>query len=408
MNNLPFEIRRPLQVYHARPHLRDETDPNLMGRSGWQAVDRPLGFWDMPITNPYEDLPPTAFWRSAVGQREPQEIASLWAAKFPIARHDPIITAGSCFAQHLGRALQRAGYAWHDAEPVPLYLSEGVARNYGYGIFSFRTGNIYTVALLRQWIGWALGTARPSSEIWADDERFYDPFRPNVEPRGFASEEELLAAREWTLKAIRDSLASASLFVFTLGLTEAWRSRIDGMVYPVCPGTLAGAFDPDKHKFCNFRYDQIRHDLESAMELIHSVNPKLRFLLTVSPVPLTATASSQHVLVATTQSKSTLRAVAGDVAAERRDTDYFPSYEIISSFPFKAVFYEPNLRTVTREGVEFVMRSFFAGLPNADVAENATEPARVAEPPSPSGPSAAGDTIVCEELLLEAFTKFSG
>jgi hypothetical protein len=356
------------------------------------------------MSNPYEELPPTAFWRSAVGQREPQQIDGLWSAKFPIGRNDRIVTAGSCFAQHLGRALQQAGYAWHDAEPAPAYLSDQVARSFGYGIFSFRTGNIYTVASLRQWTAWALGAARPSDEVWAQDGRFYDPFRPNLEPRGFASEAEFFSARDWTLKAIREAVSSVSLFVFTLGLTEAWVNSRDGTVYPVCPGTVAGTFNRDKHEFRNYRYDEIRSELEATIELIQTVNPAMRFLLTVSPVPLTATASPQHVLVATTQSKSTLRAVAGDLAAARDDTDYFPSYEIISSFPFRGMFYEPNLRTVTRDGVEFVMKSFFAGLPDAEIREN-VKSTRAVEPPASGTMSTRADDLVCEELLLEAFAK---
>jgi hypothetical protein len=85
-------------------------------------------------------------------------------------------------------------------------------------------------------------------------------------------------------------------------------------------------------------------------------------VLTVSPVPLTATATGRHALVATTHSKSVLRAAAGQLADERDDVDYFPSYEIISGFPYRAAFYEPNLRTVTPDGVAFVMRHFFQAL----------------------------------------------
>jgi|SRR5665213_1678564 len=95
------------------------------------------------------------------------------------------------------------------------------------------------------------------------------------------------------------------------------------------------AFDPSRHEFHNYRYGEIRDGLEETIELIRSVNPAIRFVLTVSPVPLIATASGQHVLVATVQSKSTLRAVAGDLAADRSEIDYFPSYEIVSSFPFR-------------------------------------------------------------------------
>jgi hypothetical protein len=364
----------------------------------------------MPMSNPYEALPPTAFWRPSVGQREPRDIDQLWTAKFPITASDRIITAGSCFAQHIGRTLTRAGYSWCDAEPAPPNLSEDAARRFNYGVFSFRTGNIYTVALLQQWIGWAVGVAAPSSEIWMAGGRFYDPFRPTIEPGGFASEKELVLARTSTLQAIRDALGKASLFVFTLGLTEGWRNKEDSVVYPVCPGTAAGNFDPNQHEFHNYRYDEIHRELQQTIELVRSVNPKIRFLLTVSPVPLVATASSQHVLVATVHSKSTLRAVAGDVAADCAHVDYFPSYEMISSFPFRGMFYESNLRDVTADGVECVMQSFFAGLASGSTASVAEQAPPLASPPidaaaAPPVSVAAGDDLVCEELILDAFSR---
>ena len=93
---------------------------------------------------------------------------------------------------------------------------------------------------------------------------------------------------------------------------------------------------------------------------MQAYNPDLRFLVTVSPVPLTATATDEHVLVATTYSKSVLRSVAGALAMEFADIDYVPSYEIIASPWSKGAFYESNLRTVTAEGVSSVMRVFFA------------------------------------------------
>jgi hypothetical protein len=358
------------------------------------------------MSNPYEALPLKAFWRSAIAERDPSQIDGLWSPKFPIAPEERIVTAGSCFAQHIGRALVDAGYAWYDAEPAPAQLSEEAARKFNYGIFSFRTGNIYTVALLHQWVSWAFGASPPSSEVWAEDGRFYDPFRPAIEPRGFASETELFVARDWTLRAIRNALSKASVFVFTLGLTEAWRNKRDGAVYPVCPGTVAGAFDPQLCEFLNYRYAEIRRDLQDTVDIIRAKNPGIRFLLTVSPVPLVATASAHHVLVATTYSKSTLRAVAGDLAAERADIDYFPAYEIVSGFPFKGMFYGPNLRSVTNEGVEFVMNSFFAGLGMRPAAERvaATADSRC-EAVAPTVTPA--EDLVCEELALEAFAGSS-
>ena len=82
-------------------------------------------------------------------------------------------------------------------------MSDESALEYNYGIFTARTGNIYTVSLLKQWSGWALGVKEPPTEVWEKDGRYYDPFRPNIEPNGFASEKEVLSSREITIDAFR-------------------------------------------------------------------------------------------------------------------------------------------------------------------------------------------------------------
>ena len=73
----------------------------------------------------------------------------------------------------------------------------------------------------------------------------------------------------------------------------------------------------------------------------------MKFIVTVSPVPLTATASGQHVEVATAGSKAILRAACGRLIEKFRDVDYVPSYEIITSQTARGAFYAPNLRSVT-------------------------------------------------------------
>ena len=49
-----------------------------------------------------------------------------------------------------------------------------------------------------------------------------------------------------------------------------------------------------------------RADLDRLMSLAREVNPRLRFVLTVSPVPLVATATREHVLVATMPARAAL------------------------------------------------------------------------------------------------------
>lgn len=353
--------------------------------------------------NPYVGLPETAFWKTAVAARNPLEISALWRPKFPVARKHKVITAGSCFAQHFSRALVARGYGWLDAEPAPKLLSEDQARDFNYGIFSFRTGNIYTARMLRQWLSYAFEGEEPPVEHWEQNGRFYDPLRPGIEPEGFADLAELQASRAALLAAIRGAILEADVLVFTMGLTECWRHRTSELEYAICPGTVAGRFDPDQHEFVNQSFVGIRRDMLAALKILRQANPKLKVLLTVSPVPLTATASGEHVLTATSHSKSVLRAVAGELAAEFKHVDYFPSYEIITHPAYRGMFYAPNQRSVVPQGVNHVMESFFACQSAAFpwLARKSKRGGKTAG--EPEGQPSNARAVKCDEEFLDAF-----
>ena len=110
----------------------------------------------------------------------------------------------------------------------------------------------------------------------------------------------------------------------------------------MAPGVISGSYDPAVHAFANFDAFAVHEDLLAFHGLLKALNPTARMLLTVSPVPLIATASAEHVLVATTYSKSVLRAVAGSLAERLPDCHYFPSFELISSHPSRGMFFNPE------------------------------------------------------------------
>jgi len=343
--------------------------------------------------NPYENLPEKSFWKPSVANKSLFDINGLWDPAFNILPNHRIVTFGSCFAQHIGKALSARGFRWLSTEPPPRSLSAKHAKLFNYNIFSARTGNIYTASLLKQWTSWALADAPVPTEVWEQQNRFYDPFRPQIEPNGFVSAEELQLSRAQTIASFRESIKQAHVFVFTLGLTESWVNAQAGYEYPMCPGTVAGDFDSQRHDFKKQQFSEIFKALSDAIEMMREANKNLKFLLTVSPVPLTATYSGNHVVVATMESKSVLRAVAGQMTTRWRHIDYFPSYEMINSPAFKGVFFEPNLRSVNPYGVSFVMNSFFDALTHKFGEVKATTPRSLR----------VDSDSVCEEALLEAF-----
>jgi len=360
-----------------------------------------------------------------VGTRQPDSIHEVYQRRFPIAPEDRIATAGSCFAQHISRYLRRNGYRVLDLEPAPTEVPAATAQQYGYGVYSARFGNIYYVRQLLQLAREALEGHRPAEPVWEREGRYFDSQRPAVEPRGLDSPELVLEHRRRHLEAVRTMLTTADVLVFTLGLTEGWEHSATGTVFPAAPGTIAGDYDPDAYAFHNFSVAEVYADFVAFRDLVHRHNPTLRFLLTVSPVPLAATASDANVLVATTYSKSVLRAAAGQLYAEFEDVDYFPSYEIITAGPGAGRFFGPGLRDVTPEGVETVMGYFFSEHPPARSGdaqgERSETPATRApaagdvgtpagappedrrDTPDRTRDTPGGEELFCEEALLEAF-----
>lgn len=345
------------------------------------------------MKNPYESLEQRNFWKPSVAEKHILDITNLWNPKFKVDKSKKVSTYGSCFAQHIGRALKDRGFNWFITERGPNNVVEHVVNKFNYNIFSSRTGNIYTTSLLNQWVKWSINPETQSSEYWIKNNRIIDPFRPNIEPNGFESVEEMYASRNEALKCFKKSFEDADFFVFTLGLTESWFNKENGCEYPMCPGTYAGEYDEYKHEFFNQDYNHIRKNLNNAINSMREVNKKLKFILTVSPVPLVATYEKKHVLVSTMHSKSILRAVAGKMCEDRAIVDYFPSYEIINSPAFEGFFFEHNKRAVSPHGVGFVMSEFFKCMEkhqNVNVVDKDNN-------------FDSKEELVCEEEILEAF-----
>jgi hypothetical protein len=328
---------------------------------------------------PYNAQPLTARWREAVGRIAPAAVDPTMPASVRIDRRTVVASAGSCFAQHIRNHFVRRGYNYLITEPGPRDLSDDERDERSYGIFPARFGNIYTTVQLWQLFERAYGRFVPSEDNWRDGDGFFDPFRPSIEPEGFATVAALREDRARHLAETRRMFETVEVFIFTLGLTEAWRSRIDGAVFPVCPGCSIGTFEPERHEFVNFGVTETTEALFAFIEGFKAINPSACIILTVSPVPLAATMSQHHVLQATTYSKAVLRVAAEQARDRFAHVSYFPSYEIITATGRAHEFFAGDRRNVTTVGVSRVMDLFFqchAGeqASAADVSSRRAEP----------------------------------
>ncbi|WP_427792770.1 GSCFA domain-containing protein [Brevundimonas diminuta] len=352
------------------------------------------------MTNPYRALPDHCFWSRSVSWIAPGHLDPMVEAPFRITPDLKVATMGSCFAQHIARHLARSGLNYFVAEAAPEDMPADEAAARQFGLFSARYGNIYTVRQAVQLFDRAYGAFHPKEDVWARGDVFVDPFRPLIEPDGFASPEAVRAAAKEHLAQVRRVFGESDIIVFTLGLTEGWRSLEDGAVFAAAPGVSGGSFDPARHEKINFSSRDVCDDLQALCDRIRSINPDARILLTVSPVPLIAThQEDQHVLTATSYSKSVLRVAAGEVSRANAQVSYFPSYEIITSAHSQGAYFEPDLRGVREVGVAHVMRVFSRHFMDGEGRTPA--PAILAIAPSSTD-------VVCDEEVIEQALRDGG
>lgn len=329
--------------------------------------------------HPYKSLPSKAFWRRSVARSAPGDVDPVGVFDIRISRKTKVATAGSCFAQHIARYLKKSGFRYYVAEVGHSIIPKAIRERHNYGLFSARYGNIYTARQLLQLFQRAYGSFSPKEDVWVEGpDAVLDPFRPTTQPGGFISEAEMRTDRAQHLDAVRTMFETLDVFVFTLGLTECWRSIDDGAVFPLCPGVEGGKFDPARHEFYNQSVEDVMSDMSAFVKALAGVNQRAQIILTVSPVPLMATAQpGDHVLSATTYSKSVLRVAAEMLRYSFKNVHYFPSYEIITGAFNRGGYYADDLRNVLEDGVSHVMRLFMQ-----HAADEAVVPVKERELPS--------------------------
>lgn len=293
---------------------------------------------------PYQDGLNERFWSKGVRAplEEGQRIA-IHNLSDIIDKGTLVSSAGSCFAQNIGKNLLERNYS---------FLQTKFCTN---PFQSFGLGNIYTTRQLYQWLEFC-----NNNRIWSEHTFFEDPegqFLDYLIPKNdpVSSLKAINETRKDVALEFVSTLKASDVFIFTCGLTECCET-MNNEVLAIAPGTLFGSYDPNIHQFINFNYPEILDDLKKIEKEITHINPEIKFIYTVSPVPLTATSGQEHVLVANNFSKSTIRAAVGDHVRSSRNTFYFPSYELITHNTLGDWRFETNLRNVSAEGVNFVLR----------------------------------------------------
>jgi hypothetical protein len=279
--------------------------------------------------------------------------------------HHRIVTLGSCFAAEIRRALQDRGFSvLPRIDPAVLDLfSEQCREIPSWGVWDERAHlEWYNTFTIRQEFEKAFGLwHQADDDFWSVRQRldgqervvYQDPYRRRV----IADTPEAVRTITRELdRGMRAAIHEAELVVITLGLIEVWRKFDNGRFAGCEPGYCHGG-GQDETYFHLSTFEDNLANLRALLDLFFGAYPERHVVLTVSPVALGRTFRDVDVYVANMESKSLLRAVAGQIAREYPNVVYFPSYEMATLDPHT---FEEDGRHVRPEKVDEIVSAFVA------------------------------------------------
>ena len=275
------------------------------------------------------------------------------APGFKIEPGDTIFTIGSCFARNIEDHLHRMGFR------VPM-KDFTVPRAEFDGVNPTSIMNKYTPPAIYQEIefNYRHGKAGKSALAMADIEPLLfdlgDGQVIDTQIGGFfpVTRERALVRRNEIFR-LYGELFTSKIVVVTLGLIECWLDQRAGLYIQHLP-TAAMRRDEGRFFFDQLGYEASFGYVSRALRMVFDENPDARVLLTTSPIPLIRTYTADDVITANMYSKSVLRAVAGRIAQEFPQVDYFPSFESVMLTRDWSVF-QDDMRHVTDEFVGKIM-----------------------------------------------------
>lgn len=295
--------------------------------------------------------PNAVWWPVPNHPKRPRKAAQElpWAKRTPLLSPQTAVgSAGSCFASEVAHRLQTDGFNYVVTQPN-LNANKGTHNS------CCRWGALFNLASFRQLVERAYGEWNPrfllEREAVAGVTQFGDPWLTAI---NYVSEEEARTEHSALAEAARAALDQVEVFIFTMGLSEVWRLKATGEVLARMPVSIPRHFvEP-----VLLSYEDNIAELERLWALWRRHNPRVKLILSVSPIPLNATVQGddQHVIAATCEAKSILRAVAGAFSRRHADVHYFPSYDLVSyciTHPWT-----DDGRHVTRQTVDRVMTLF--------------------------------------------------
>ena len=274
--------------------------------------------------------------------------------KFNLPADGAYFMIGSCFARGLENVLAGNGFDVRSSSKEFERFGEAVA----YKTTPLGATNRYNTGAILNEFRWALEPAVPFPEDAIVDIGDGVVFDPHMNPTLRLSDRATTLERRRVYTGVAKELAETDVVIITLGLVETWLDTRVNLITNVTPDPRIGRADPERFLFKRLGYMDNLENLEAAHAILARYGkPGQKIIVTVSPVPLLTTFTTEDVIVANAYSKNTLRAVATDFAERHANVDYFPSYEMVMNADLDAAWI-PDRRHVKPEYANQIMRFF--------------------------------------------------
>jgi hypothetical protein len=279
--------------------------------------------WKAAVKNP------AGRWHEHIGRFSRDIVEVSQTAKFAIAPDDRFFCIGSCFARNIEEHLIYRGV---DVLSRKIICPKEEWPNRVNGFV-----NKFTTQSMHNEIRWVLERPTIDAELFSEQESGWIDLQlcPGTAP---VSLDRAMERRAYLTDDYFDRIRKASVVVLTLGLNEVWFDRAIGRHLNAPPSYFATRREPERYELHITDVEENVVELSAIRALLMTLNPDVKMIVTVSPVPMSDTFSGKDILLANTYSKSTLRCAAEIFSSSHDNVGYFPSYDIISLSPRSAVY----------------------------------------------------------------------
>jgi hypothetical protein len=245
------------------------------------------------------------------------------AEKIDLAKN--ILTIGSCFADAIG--------------------SRMASHKFKCQVNPF--GNLFNPESIHKALRYALDIEQLNSRdlLSRDGTSFHFDFHSEISG---PSSEDLLGQLKERTEMTGDFLNHTDFIVLTYGTAWVYRRQSTNETVANCHKVNASEF-----KKSLLSVDEIVASFEQLRKCLLVVNPKIKFILTISPV--------RHVkdtLSLNSVSKSVLRVACHEISEKSAEVEYFPAYEMMMDDLRDYRFYKKDMLHPTEQAEDYIWGKF--------------------------------------------------